>query len=116
MIKNSFAANVHIQRKGPNNTSYYDHIGYLPDKTEPRWKKEVLPTGGITGVQSNQPPFTNGTYIPPIIGPTGSTIESTRASSAPTSDNTRDRPSIYRLIVKDNLKIFDDTDIDNIVE
>lgn len=48
--------------------------------------------------------------------PTGSTIESTRASSAPTSDNSRDRPSIYRLVVKDNLKIFDDADIDNIVE
>lgn len=41
IIKNSFAANINMKRIGPNNITQYDHIGYCPDKSEPKWKKEV---------------------------------------------------------------------------
>jgi hypothetical protein len=48
-----------------------------------------------------------------------STDSTTQASSNPsnhTSDNTRDRKSIYRGIIKDELKLFDEAEIEYIVE
>ena len=49
----------------------------------------------------------------------GQSNDSTQASSfptAPNSDTNRDRPAIYRNILKDELKLFDNEEIDQILE
>lgn len=84
MIKNSFGSHLNSKRQGPNNTSYYEHIGYCPLDTTDKWR--------IHGA--------------PAID------ESTRASSAPESENNRGRPFLYKTIVRDQLKIFEDAEIE----
>ena len=57
LIKNSFSSNLNSKRQGPNNTTYYEHIGYCPTDTTEKFR--------IHGTAPD---------------------ESTRASSAPDSD------------------------------
>ncbi len=57
LIKNSFSSNLNSKRQGPNNTTYYEHIGYCPTDTTEKFR--------IHGTAPD---------------------DSTRASSAPDSD------------------------------
>lgn len=88
LIKNSFSSNVNSKRQGPNNTTYYEHIGYCPaDQTD---KFRI-----------------HGTHQ----------IDSTRASSAPeSSEAITSQPGIYKSILRDQLRIFEDAEIDQIIE
>jgi hypothetical protein len=38
LIKNSFASNLNSKRQGPNNTTYYEHIGYCPADTTDKFR------------------------------------------------------------------------------
>jgi hypothetical protein len=52
LIKNSFSSNLNSKRLGPNNTSYYEHIGYCPADTTDKFRIHGTAPNDSTRVSS----------------------------------------------------------------